>query len=125
MRAMISALVILRPLLPNHSIIGSRLTSQPGAENLAQLRHELLMKRLHLGVRQRPVLRPVGNRIREALLAFGNGRAAVLIEYLHTFDEGVPQTLDPVDNPTRRKVLIHDDSQVAFDGRKSGKVTYR
>src|SRR5262249_25475875 len=94
---------------------GSQLEREPLPEPLEYAR----VDPAHFLVGQRPVRRSIGDRVREALLSRRDRRAAVTIEEADGLDALIAQRPDLLEDRSGRKRLVHDNRNVARDGRKS------
>src|SRR3989442_15136140 len=93
----------------------SQLESEPLPEPLEHAR----LDATHLLVGQRTVRSPVGDRVRQALLARGDRRTAVAVEQSDRLDARISQRPDLLEDRSGRKRFVHDNRNVARDGRES------
>src|SRR5215467_10396580 len=119
MRVIISALVInhLFPL----PALQEKLTAQLSAENFADLLDQILVQHVDLRIRQRPIASAVRDFVGQALFAFGDRGAEILIKYLNMLNQSFAKILDPTNNLLRRKFTIDHHREVPFNRRKTWK----
>src|SRR5437870_9748034 len=94
---------------------GSQLEREPLPETLEHAR----VHAAHFLVGQRSVSGSIGDRVREALLSLRNRGAAVAIEEADGLDAVIGQRPDLLEDRSGRKRFVHDNRNVACDGRKS------
>src|SRR5213593_5099490 len=94
----------------------SQLEPEPLPEPLEHARVDTA----HLLVGQRTVRGPIGDRIRQALLARGDRRTVVAVEQTDRLDARIGQRADLLEDRSGRKRFVHDNRKVARDSRESG-----
>src|ERR1700732_2137292 len=119
MRVIISALVMVH-LFPLPAL-QEKSAAQLSAEKFADFLDQILVKRINLGIRQRPIAGAVRDFVGQALFAFGDRGAEILIEYLNMLNQSFAKILDPTNDLLRRELAIDHDGEVPFNRRKTWK----